>query len=287
MIKEYLKLLRINHWIKNVFVFVPLVFSKNLTNYDLVRENLFAFLTFCVASSFVYVINDIFDVERDRAHPTKRLRPLANGTIKRSSAFYLLIILAAILTFSFYHFRLNFVLVVATYILINFLYSIKLKEIVIVDIMLIAAGFMLRVIGGAYVIDVYISSWLILTTLFISLFLGVMKRKSESDLYEMEGDTRVVLRDYSPGFMNQISAISAAGVIICYALYSVSERTVEFFGSENIVFTTIFVIFGIFRYMFLVYTGQKGENAFELMIRDVPMVVNVVLYSVTLIIIIY
>ena len=167
------------------------------------------------------------------------------------------------------------------------MYTFFLKEIVIVDIICIASGFMLRVLGGALVINVYISSWLILTTLFLSLFLAIMKRKSEIALLTNESNTRVVLKDYTLDFINQISSISAAGVIICYALYTVSERTIIIFGTENLVFTTIFFIFGVFRYMYIVYTQQRGENTIEIIIKDAPMIINGLLYGVSIIYFVY
>ncbi|HEX2867820.1 MAG TPA: decaprenyl-phosphate phosphoribosyltransferase [Ignavibacteriales bacterium] len=285
---NYLRLLRVTQWIKNLFVFVPLLFSKNLFNANYFLLVLLAFLAFCLTSSAVYVMNDLFDVEQDRQHPQKKTRPIASGVISEKSALITILILAAGIFSLVYKLDLTFILALIGYIVLNIFYSIVLKHLVLIDIMSIAAGFMLRVLAGAYVISVYISSWLILTTLFISLFLAIMKRRSELGLNPMEGgSTRKVLSEYSISFTEQMATISAAGVIICYALYSVSERTISYLHSENLVYTTIFVVFGIFRFMYLVYKKSKGENATEVMMTDVPMIVNIILYVLTTTYIVY
>ena len=287
MIKKYIKLLRISHWVKNLFVFAPLVFSKNLSDPDTFVKVLLAAIAFSIASSIVYIVNDIADVDNDKAHPIKKNRPIASGVISVRSAVISAAILLLILAVLLSTFNIEFIYIVAGYTLLNFLYSFRLKKIVIVDIMSIATGFMLRIIGGAVVINVYISNWLILTTLFLSLFLAIMKRKSEIELNVQDAESRKVLKDYTGEFINQLSAISAAGIIICYALYSVSERTVNFFGTEDLVFTTIFVIFGVFRYMFLAYSQNKGESTIEILITDIPTIVNTLLYILVVILIIY
>ncbi|MGE5351031.1 MAG: decaprenyl-phosphate phosphoribosyltransferase [Acidobacteriota bacterium] len=287
-VNNYLRLLRVTQWIKNLFVFVPLLFSKNLFHENYFLLVLLGFLAFCLTSSAVYVMNDLFDVESDRLHPQKKTRPIASGQISERNAFITIVILAIGIFALSYKLNFTFILALVGYITLNVLYSVVLKHLVIIDIMSIAAGFMLRVLAGAYVISVYVSSWLILTTLFISLFLAIMKRRSELGLNPMEGgSTRKVLSEYSISFTEQMATISAAGVIICYALYSVSERTISYLHSENLVYTTIFVVFGIFRFMYLVYKKSKGENATEVMMTDVPMIVNIILYVLTAIYIVY
>ncbi len=233
------------------------------------------------------MFNDILDVEADRVHPLKKLRPIASGEISTSKAWGIFAILLIFIFPSFFFLPVKFIIVLFLYIILNVFYTTILKHIVIVDLICIAAGFMLRVIGGALVIDVYISKWLILTTLFVSLFLAVMKRRSELAHYENESSSRKVLEEYSLGFLDQISATSAAGVIICYALYSVAERTVLQFNTENLVFTTLFVVFGVFRYMYLVYKKARGENATEVMLTDFPMILNSFLYIIAVVGIIY
>jgi 4-hydroxybenzoate polyprenyltransferase len=286
---NYIKLVRAPQWIKNFFVFVPLLFSQHIFNKAYFLPALSAFFLFCLVSSIVYIFNDIVDIEADRSHPTKKDRPLASGAISIPGAIVAIIVFAAVLAFFLPSLNSHFRIFLLSYFLLNILYTFIFKHIVLLDIFSLAAGFMIRVLAGAVVISVEISSWLILTTMFISLFLGVMKRRSELVLVNDEPNktSRKVLASYSLNFTDQMSTIAAAGVIICYALYTVSDRTIKIFNTENMIYTTPFVVFGIFRYMFLVYMNKKGENTVEIMITDIPMITNVALYVVAIIFIIY
>jgi len=290
MIKKTLHLLRVSQWIKNLFVFVPLLFSRHLFEAAYSSKVFIGFIIFSFVSSIVYILNDISDVESDKMHPVKKNRPIASGAISVGLAYKIAAVITAGTIAILPYTNMYFGIVVGLYLIINFFYSKKLKHLVLLDVFSIAAGFMLRVIAGAVIIDVYISSWLMLTTMFISLFLAIMKRRSEIELVKDDagsgGATRKVLEHYSVTFTDQIATITAAGVIICYALYTVSERTVKAFGTENLIYTTPFVAFGIFRYMFLVYK-DKGENASEILITDMQMIINISLYLLSIILIIY
>jgi len=286
-LKNYFSLLRISNWPKNFFVLVAAVFSKHIFQEDYFPILLNGFIAFTIASSAAYIFNDIADAKKDAIHPFKKNRPLASGAVSKTGAVILLIILSAILVFISFQMSWSFIKMVWIYITINVLYSIILKEIVIVDIFCIASGFMLRVIAGAYLISVDVSNWLILTTIFLSLFLAIMKRRVEIASSPSALEQRTVLKDYSLNFTDQIAAITGSGVVLSYALYSVAERTVKLFGSEDLVFTTLFVIFGIFRYMYLVYKKDKGENVIEVLYTDLPMMINLFLYGITIIYIIY
>ncbi len=289
MFKNYFQLLRVHQWIKNLFVFVPLLFSMHLFEANYFLSSLKAFFVFCLASSYIYIINDIIDLDADAVHPKKKFRPLPSGKIAKHNAWIVSILILLILVGLTFFTNLNFIYLLIGFILLNIFYSFYFKHIVILDVFSIAAGFSIRVLGGAAIISVPISSWLILTTMFISLFLGVMKRHSELEQISENqlGSTRKVLAEYSLTFTNQIATVAAAGVIICYALYTVSPRTVSIFGSENLIYTTPFVVFGIFRFMFLEYLNQKGENTTQVMLTDIPMILTVVLYSITTVLIIY
>ena len=290
MFKNYFFLFRIPQWIKNSFVFVPLLFSINLFNPDFLITTIAAFIVFCLTSSAIYIINDINDIEADRAHPVKKTRPLAAGTISKKQAYVALVFLSIPVLISLPFFNTRFAIIIGAFFLLNLFYSISFKHIVLLDIFSIAAGFMLRVIGGAFAINVEISNWLILTTMFISLFLAAMKRYSELRLKankENEGTTRKVLSDYSLALAGQISTVAASAVIICYALYTVSQRTIKIFGNENLIFTTPFVVYGIFRYLYLVYINEEGENTTQIMMKDPQMIVTLVLYILTAVMIIY
>jgi 4-hydroxybenzoate polyprenyltransferase len=289
MFRQVLKLIRIPQWIKNFFVFVPLVFSLNLFRGDYVLTSLLGFAAFCLTSSMVYIINDIMDVEADRAHPKKQNRPIAAGKVSPKQGLFIALIFGITTAVLCFFADRNFVLLLILFFLINVLYSVRLKHIVLLDIFSIAAGFLIRVLAGAVIINVAISSWLILTTMFISLFLAVMKRHSELEVVadRSNADTRKVLAFYSINFADQVATVAAAGVIICYALYTVAERTISVFGTENLIYTTPFVVFGIFRYMFLVYMNKQGENTTQLLISDLQMIITVILYAGVTLFIIY
>ncbi len=290
-IKQYLKLIRASHWIKNIFLFVPLVYSKKLFIWDDLSLTLLGFMAFNFASSIVYVLNDIVDKDRDSLHPKKRLRPIPAGDISVKEAYVVILVLGVLTILFSFHLNYAFEMVVIAYILLNTIYSFKLKNIVLLDIFSIAGGFILRVAAGTVVIAVAASSWLVLITLFISLFLAVMKRMSESDLLSSEDQdhipVRKVLENYSKRFIDQISAVSAGGVIVFYALYTVSPRTVETFGTENLIYTTAFVVFGIFRYMYLVYQHHRGENTIDILLHDGSTILNAILYVAVTLLIVY
>lgn len=289
MLLNYLKLIRVQQWVKNVFVFVPLLFSHNLFEKEYFLITLFAFFLFSLASSAVYVINDLIDVESDRAHPSKKNRPLPSGAISKPAAVITFIVILIVIGVLLPNFNYDFIICVAAFIVLNVFYTFYFKHIVILDVFSIAAGFTLRVLGGAFVISVPLSSWLILTTMFISLFLGVMKRHSELTLSPVDenSSSRKVLAEYSLNFADQMATVAAAGVIICYALYTVAARTVSVFSTENLIYTTPFVVFGIFRYMYLEYMSNKGENTTKIIATDFPMIVTLILYIVTTVLIIY
>ena len=289
MILNYLNLVRVPQWIKNFFVFVPLLFSQHLFDKNYFYTTLFAFAVFCLSSSLIYLINDIIDIEADKAHPTKMNRPLASGAISSQSALVVAIILIAAIVSLLPQFNEEFHYFVIAFVLLNILYSFWFKHIVILDVFSIAMGFSIRVLAGAVVISVPISSWLILTTMFISLFLGVMKRHSELILVaESENaPSRKVLSQYSLNFADQMATVAAAGVIICYALYTVSERTVSAFGTENLIYTTPFVVYGIFRFMYLEYISNKGDNTTKIVFSDLQIILTVLIYTITTVLIIY
>lgn len=290
-LSNYLRLLRPYQWVKNVFVFVPLIFSKNLFDLPLFLQALSAFFAFCLAASSIYVVNDIADREFDRVHPLKQHRPIASGAVSVGEgwALSLLLLVMSSVFMALTNSGTMTGLVIGGYIAMNLLYSFKLKRVVLIDLFVIAVGFILRVMAGGYAIDVKVSSWLIMTTLFISIFLGVAKRRGEFVLVGKDADesTRRVLSDYDIGLIDQILSVSAASVIIAYALYTVSERTVHAFHTEALIFTTVFVTYGIFRYLYLVHKMGLGENPTKVLLTDRPMVGNTILYILSVISILY
>lgn len=290
MIINLIKLSRPKQWFKNMFVFAPLFFSMYIFELNYLIPSFAAFFIFCLASSSVYVFNDIMDVESDRAHPKKKYRPIASGEISvKQAIIYLLILILIIVIMSIYQ-KPSFALVIFLYFTTNVLYSFKIKSIVLLDVFFISFGFMLRVLGGAAAISVGVSSWMILTTIFISLFLAVSKRRAElaqsfnQDNIERQ---RKVLKDYSVEFADQLNTIAAAGTIISYALYTVSERTVKTFGTEKLIYTTPLVIYGIFRYMYLMHKKNLGDSPTTIVTNDIPIMINVLAWFVISIFLIY
>ena len=286
---KFLRLIRVHQWVKNVFVFVPLLFSQHLFDGFFFLEALFAFFIFCLASSAIYVVNDIVDIDADRAHPVKKNRPLPSGQISIRAAIITASLLLVLVFWLMTYFNYKFILLVVGFVVLNVMYSFWLKNMVLLDVFSIAAGFSIRVLAGAFAIMVPISSWLILTTMFISLFLGVMKRRSELVLFTENSATqsRKVLGQYSLNFADQMATVASAGVIICYALYTVAPRTVSAFNTERLIYTTPFVVFGIFRFMYLEYISGKGENTTRALATDLPMIINFLLYVLATVIVIY
>jgi len=290
MIPNLIKLARPKQWIKNFFVFAPLLFSRHIFDAQFVINSIEAFVTFCLISSVVYIINDILDVESDRAHPKKKFRPIASGEISIAQALTFLTVLVVLIVITFIFEKPVFIFVIALYFLTNLFYSIKIKSVVVLDVFFISFGFMLRVLGGAAAISVTVSSWMVLTTIFISLFLAISKRRGElSQVVNSENieKQRPVLKEYSVEFADQLNTIAAAGTIISYALYTVSERTLVTFGTEKLIYTTPFVIYGIFRYMYLMHKKNLGESPTSIVIKDIPILLTVICWLVVCLLIIY
>ena len=292
-IKTIFRLARPKQWTKNIFVFAALVFSKQLFLPESVLLSLRAFFAFSFSASFIYVMNDIADRDRDRLHPQKRRRPIASGEISLGAAYVIATVLLLVVALFSVGLDRRFVACLVAYVLMNLAYSFYLKDVVLIDVFVIAIGFMLRVIGGALVLNVARSSWLILTTMFLSLFLGIAKRRGElvalgAANSESAGfHTRKVLEHYSIEFAEQMTTICAAGFVFSYALYTVSERTVTMFGTENLIFTTPFVLYGVFRYLYLLHKKQLGESPTDIVLSDVPMLINFAAYAVAMLAIIY
>jgi 4-hydroxybenzoate polyprenyltransferase len=296
MIAAALSIIRPKHWVKNLVVFAPLIFAKELFEPQQVITAARAFIAFCLTASCVYVINDIADVESDRAHPEKRNRPLASGAMTVKSAVGLLIVLLIGASLAAFGMRIRFVVFLGIYFVLNLAYSFKLKDMLLLDVFVIAAGFMLRVLGGAYAIGVLVSSWIVLCSMFISLFLGFAKRRGElvsvsrgqvTEVGSSASKTRRVLKVYRVDFLDQMLTVAAAGAVIAYALYTVAPRTVEVFGTDKLIYTTVFVIYGVFRYLYLVHTSERSENPTNALTSDIPILLNGALWILSCVYLIY
>ncbi len=288
MILVLLSALRPKQWIKNGFVLAALLFSRHLFDLAYVWRSVSAAIIFCLLSGAVYLINDIFDRENDRLHPEKRNRPIASGQLSVTAALITALILTSVSVAAAFSLDTRFGAVSAAYCILNLAYSIALKHIVILDVMIIASGFLLRAVGGAFAIDVSISSWFILCTMLLSLFLGFVKRRQEISLLEgSAGDHRKILDEYTPAFLDQAIGIVTAGSFVTYALYTMSPEVAAKLGTEHLNFTVPFVIYGLLRYLFLVYTRGEGGNPASTLLGDRPMLINGGLWLLTLIAVLY
>jgi 4-hydroxybenzoate polyprenyltransferase len=279
--------LRPRQWVKNLFVFAAVIFSQNLFT-PLVWIAAIAFVIFCALSGAIYLVNDVADAEKDRLHPVKRLRPIASGALSRRAA---LLLAAALLCASLgAAFRLSwrFGLVALAYGALLVAYSVWLKHFVILDVLTVAVGFVLRAVAGAEAVDVDISGWLVICTVLIALFLALGKRRHE--YLALAGGAaahRPILAEYSEGFLDQMIAVVTASTVIAYALYTMSPETVAKFHTRLLPLTFPFVLYGIFRYLYLLYRRELGGNPSDLLLNDRALLVNTVLWMLALLVIVY
>jgi 4-hydroxybenzoate polyprenyltransferase len=285
---EVAKSLRPLQWLKNFFIFAPLIFSENILNLPLFLQACAAFVVFCLLSGSLYIFNDIRDIEEDKLHPVKSKRPLAAGKIKKGQAVFAFVVLSAAAFFFAYLLNEYFFAAVIVYFVLQFAYSLWLKHVTILDVFIIASGFFIRVIAGGFAIEVYISSWLLICTIFLALFIALCKRRHELVLLDTKADEhRSTLKDYSPYLLDQMIAVVTASTVIAYCLYTVSDETVVKFGTTNLIFTVPFVLYGIFRYLFLVHQRFKGGSPETLILKDRPLLFDVVLWIASAVLIIY
>jgi decaprenyl-phosphate phosphoribosyltransferase len=291
--KKYLKLLRVEQWVKNLFVFVPLFFSGNIKNLDLLTKSIFAFIIFSLAASVVYILNDYNDIEADRKHPEKRRRPLASGAISKSTAIGILIgliILDVALVFLaqmyFYQSLWKFATIIAFYFVMNLAYTFKLKHVPIIDISIIAIGFVLRVLSGGYITGINISQWAILLTFVLALVLAIGKRRGELINAQVSGKTRKALDGYNVQFADIALSISVTLAIVCYLMFTLSPEVQERFH-ERVFYTVIFVVFAFLRYLQQTLVYNRTESPTKIVYRDRYIQITLVLWVAAFLIQIY
>jgi len=274
--------------VKNVFVLAPLVFAQELSHPTAVWTALLAFVLFCVLSSSVYVLNDVVDAESDRQHPDKRHRPIASGELDPKAAGLLAGVLAMAGLSGALFLGTRFALVAAAYLALNLAYSFVLKRVVIVDVMAVAAGFILRAWAGAIVLHVALSRWLVLCTGLLALFLGFVKRRQELIARDLDGgEGRAILREYSADFLDQMISVVTASTVVAYSLYAFDPEVARKLGTEHLGLTVPFVLFGIFRYLYLVHRRGQGENPTLLLLGDRPLLVNLGLWAGAVVVALY
>lgn len=275
-----LRALRPRQWTKNGAVFAPLLFARSVFVEGAALRAMLAALAFCCLASGVYVINDWVDREKDRQHPEKRQRPIAAGLIGGPAAFLLVAgcwVLGGALALGAGR---ELALVAAGYVLLQIFYTLLLKQLVIVDVVVIALGFVIRVVGGGVAIQVPVSNWLLLCTLLLAVFLGFAKRRHElSSLQEEAASHRSNLTEYSLPMLDQMIAVVAAACIVAYGLYTVSPDTIQHVGSDRMKLTVPFVLYGIFRYLFLIHRRGAGGSPERVLLSDPPLMVSIGLYT--------
>jgi 4-hydroxybenzoate polyprenyltransferase len=287
-LRDVVRLMRPTQWSKNGVLFGALIFSKHLFHLPSVIMVLLAFVAFCAVSSGAYVMNDIRDCERDRTHPLKSRRPLPAGRVRIRTATLLSAVLMFVGIAGAYALSVELGVLISVYLALQFAYTYWLKEVVILDVMAIASGFVIRAAAGGVIINVPVSPWLIICTFLLMLFLGFSKRRHELVLLEGRAtDHRASLREYSPYFLDQMIAVVTASTVVAYAIYTVSPEVREKLGTDKLYLTIPFVLFGIFRYLYLVHQREEGGNPTQLLLSDRPLQACVVLWVMTCAILLY
>ena len=280
--------LRPHQWTKNLAVFAAVGLSKHLFETGPLLRSLLAFGLFCGLSGAVYLLNDVIDVERDRLHPLKARRPIASGLVPVHLATVLAVALGfACLAGSLLLGRM-FLACAAAYFGLNVLYSLKLKEVVIVDVLSVSLGFVLRAVAGAVAIPVTISEWLLICTILLALFLTLAKRRHELvSLSDTAASHRAILAEYSPYLLDQMIAVVTASCVTAYAFYTTAAETKEKFRTDKLALTIPFVLYGIFRYLYLVHRKEKGGSPSDVLLTDRPLLVAVALWALAIVVIVY
>jgi len=280
--------LRPHQWTKNLLLFAPLALSKHLFEPGPLLRSLAAFALFCVLSGVVYLVNDVADVERDRLHPRKRLRPVASGALAPKAALIAAIALAALSLSGSWALGAPFAGCAAVYLALNLLYSFRLKEVVIVDAIAVSLGFVVRAVAGAVAIGVVFSDWLLICTILLALFLTFCKRRQEiTSLNDAAAEHRKILSEYSPYLLDQMIAVVTASCLTAYAFYTTAPETVDKFKTDRLSWTLPFVLYGIFRYLYLVHQKEQGGSPSDVLLTDRPLLVAVGLWALAIVVIVY
>jgi len=291
IILDILRSMRPRQWTKNLVVFAALIFSMNATDPHLLLRTTIGFLIFCALSGWVYLLNDWHDREKDRLHPRKRERPIASGRLTPAAVFVTLVVLLSGGLGTAWWLGLDFFVVAAAFVTLNALYSFYLRSKVLLDVIAIGGSFVLRALAGAEVLvvsgheGIRISPWLLLCTFFLSLFLGLGKRRHE--LRTVSAEHRTSLRSYSVELVDRLTTVTVAVTVLSYSLYTIWPETVENFGTENLVFTVPFVFYGLGRYLYLVHEADKGGDPSEMLLTDRSIAGTVLLWIATVAWIVY
>ncbi len=293
LIASITKLLRVNQWVKNLFIFLPLFFSGQIFDQNLFVQSILVFLSFCFIASSIYCFNDIRDVEADRAHPKKCNRPIASNQISIRSGYFIMavcfVISLSIVALSFSGIKLySLFALLMCYYFMNMIYSLKLKKFPIIDVIIISIGFVLRVWVGGVATDIWLSEWIIIMTFLLALFIAFAKRRDDVIIYEKTG---VLMRNntnrYNLDFMNQIITSISTITIIAYIMFTISPDVTHRFQSRHLYLTSIFVIMGIIRYLQLTIVDHKSGSPTDVLFKDKFIQACVTAWIITFLILIY
>lgn len=287
-IRIMVEALRMYQWTKNLLVLAPLIFARQVHHLEQVERSLAAFAAFCLAASATYLFNDLLDIEKDRAHPEKRNRPIASGALSASAAWVCSAVLLAGAVALGILLHAEFLGMLLGYIALTVSYSLLLKHLIIVDVLALAMGFVLRAMAGAAAIQVEFSNWLVVCTLFLAMFLALNKRRHEMLLLNEEARAhRRVLLHYTVPYLDQLILVVTGGALITFTIYTCSPEVVARLGTDKLYLTLPFVVYGLFRYLFLVQHGNGGGDPSAMLVRDKGIAAAVVLWAVACSAIIY
>ena len=287
---KILSLIRPQQWLKQIFIFLPLFFDKKLLDIDYFVDALYAFVAFSLAASAIYCLNDIMDIEADKQHPKKCLRPLASGQISKTQAYATMALLIfsslAVSYFAFESFKLLGIII--SYVILNIGYCIKLKHIAIVDVFIIASGFCLRVAAGGVATDIWISQWIILQTFLLALFLAFAKRRDDVVIFNQNGSkARRNINRYNLDFLNNAISIVATMTMMCYIIWCVSEEVIVRMGTNHLYITAFFALMGVMRYLQITMVDNKSGSPTKILLKDKFIHFSVVGWVVTFLVLIY
>lgn len=278
--------MRPRQWAKNLIVYVGLIFALKLTELPLLLRATWAFVAFCALSSAIYLLNDVLDRERDRQHPLKRLRPIAMGKLAPQAALGAALALAVGGLLLAWALGGGFLALALAYVAVMLAYNFWLKSVVLLDVFAIAAGFVVRAAAGAVAVAVPISPWLYVCTTLGALFIGFGKRRHELTLLANDAEGhRTVLREYTPGFLDELIAVVSASAVVAYSLYTFSAENLP--RNHAMMLTIPFLLYGTFRYLYLIHLRNAGGHPEEVLLRDRPLLINIVLWLLVAIAILY
>ena len=278
--KPFLSLIRPHHYVKNLFILLPLFFAGQFSNNSQILNGLIAFAAFSISASAIYIFNDYMDIKNDRKHAKKKYRPLASGLISKRIALYLMIILLTIGIFSMAYVSTGSLTILIVYIILNILYSLKLKQIALLDITIIAIGFVLRLFVGSFAYNVALEFWIVIMTFLLALFLALAKRRDDVLILNKSGaKMRKSVDGYNLQLVDGSMLVMSAIVIVAYIQYSTSLEIINKFNNENLYLTALFVIFGIMRYLQITMVEKKSGSPTEIIFKDKVMQINLILWA--------